>query len=36
MRKYEWLFVDSETEAKNYVAEIKRLRPDVEYQIIQM
>ena len=34
MRKYEWLFVNSETEAKNYIAEIKRFRPDVEYQII--
>jgi len=36
MPKYEWLFVNSETEAKNYIAKIKRLRPDVEYQIICM
>jgi hypothetical protein len=36
MQKYEWLLVDSKTEAKNYVAEIKKLRPDVEYQIVCM
>lgn len=34
MHKYESMFVNSEREAKNYVAEIKRLRPDVEYLII--
>ncbi len=35
MQKYESMFVNSEREARNYVAEIKRLRPDVEYLIIK-
>jgi len=34
MKKYQSFLTDSENEAQKYISEIKKLRPDIQYQII--